>query len=85
MIWEQSFHSASPPWCQYIILTEEEFSDYKYAFEFPGSQWLRLYALSARDPGSISGEGIKIPQALQPYSKKKKKKVCSLRSDYLKL
>lgn len=72
MTWEQSFHSASPPWCQYIILTEEEFSDYKYAWEFPGSQWLGLYALTARDPGSIPGEGIKIPQALQCIQKKKK-------------
>ena len=72
MIWEQSFHSASPPWCQYIILTEEEFSDYKYVWEFPGIQRLGLCALTARDPGSIPGEGIKIPQALQCSQKKKK-------------
>ena len=66
--------------CQYIILTEEEFSDYKYVWEFPGIQWLGLCALTARDPGSIPGEGIKIPQALQ-CSQKKKKKMCSLESD----
>ena len=33
--------------------------------EFPGGQWLWLHALTAKGPGSISGQGTKISQAMQ--------------------
>ena len=35
-------------------------------------QWLGLHAPTARSPGSIPGEGTKIPQAMQSGPKKKK-------------
>ena len=34
-------------------------------------QWLGLHAPTARSPGSIPGEGTKIPQAMQSGPKKK--------------
>ena len=35
-------------------------------------QWLGLHAFTAEGPGSISGQGTKIPQAVQQGKKKKK-------------
>ena len=37
-------------------------------------QWLGLCAFTAEGPGSVSGQGTKIPQATQ-HSQKKKKKI----------
>ena len=37
-------------------------------------QWLELSAFTAKGPGSIPGQGTKIPQALHGGQKKKKKK-----------
>ena len=34
-------------------------------------QWLGLYAFTAKGSGSISGQGTKIPQAVQCSQKKK--------------
>ena len=43
--------------------------------EFPGgSVKLRLQALTARDPDSIPGQGIKISQATKCSQKKKEQK-----------
>ena len=38
-------------------------------------QWLKLHASNARDVGSISGRGTKIPHAAQRGQKIKKKKI----------
>ena len=40
--------------------------------EFPGT--LGLHAFTAEGPGSISGQGTKIPQAVQQGKKKEKKR-----------
>ena len=36
-------------------------------------QWLKLHALTAEGPGSISGPGTNISQAVRVRSKKKKR------------
>ena len=36
------------------------------AKDFPGAQWLRLHASSARGTGSIPGQRTKIPHAVRP-------------------
>ena len=41
---------------------------------FPGSQWLGLYILTAKGPGSILGWRIMIPQA-ERHSQEKKKNI----------
>ena len=33
--------------------------------KFPSSQWLRLCTFTAEGPGSIPGQGTKIPQAMR--------------------
>ena len=49
--------------------------------EFPGgSVKLRLQALTARDPDSIPGQGIKISQATKCSQKKKSKRNEKFRS-----
>ena len=42
--------------------------------ELPGGPVVRLHALTAEGPGSIAGQGIKIPQVVRCSQKKKKKK-----------
>jgi len=37
----------------------------KHEHDFPGIQWLRLYASSAGDVGLTPGQGTKIPHAAQ--------------------
>ena len=37
-------------------------------------QWLRFCTLTAKGLGSIPGQGTKIPQAVWPKTRKKKKK-----------
>ena len=42
-------------------------------------QWLGFFGLTAEVPGSIPGQGTKIPQAVQcSTAKKKKKEKCGL-------
>ena len=45
------------------------------SWEFPGSPVVRTaHTLTAKDPGSVPGQGTKIPQAALHRQKKKKKK-----------
>ena len=41
--------------------------------EFPGGPVLGLHVFTTEGPGSIPGRGTKIPQAMQPEKKKKKR------------
>ena len=36
----------------------------KYPWDFPGGQWLRICASTARGTGSIPSQGAKIPHAM---------------------
>ena len=52
---------------------------------YPGSslvvQWLRCHTFTAKVPGSILGQGTRIPQAMWCSQKKKKKKCTSIQWD----
>ena len=41
----------------------------EFISEFPGGLWLGLGAFTARSPGSIPGQGTKIPQAVRHSQK----------------
>ena len=46
-----------------------------YLWEFPGGLVVQTQAFTAVDPGSVPGQGIKIPYAMQWGKKKRKKEI----------